>query len=151
MLEPCPATSRPQDRDDVDAQGETAREFVVVVAPESGQSSQAALLGPRHGLERCAVGLARAGLDLADDELAAVDGDDVDLAPHAAPVAVEDRQALAEQVAAREPFAVVAEGAGGEVHGDHPPGADPVRTPVSARLWTAYAIGEGVWTNPGLS
>src|SRR6476469_10961245 len=109
MLEVCPTGGRPQDRDDVDAQGETAREVGVTVAPEPGEPPQPALLAPRHRLEGCAVGLGRAGLDLAEDELTAVDRDDVDLAPHAQPVAVEDRQSLCEQVATRQAFAVVAE------------------------------------------
>src|SRR3954465_14653351 len=145
MLEAGRARGRPKDGDDVDAQGHPAGQVVVVVLPEPGEPAKAALLGPRHRLERRAEGLARAGLDLADDQLPAVDGDDVHLAPATAPVAVENGQALRQQVAARETFAVVAQGAGGELHAYQPRGTGPGRTPVIARLWTAYAIGRGLW------
>ena len=81
----------------------------MVVTPQPRELTQPALLAPRHRLEGGPVAVAAARLDLAHDEIADVAGHDVDLAPHAPPVAVEDRQALAAQVAAGEPLAVVTE------------------------------------------
>src|SRR5689334_22191745 len=118
----------------------------MLVTPQPGQATQPPLLAPRDRLERGTEGLGRARLHLAHHEVVAIAGDDVDLAAHAPPVAVEDGQAVGEQVAAGEAFAVVAEGTGGEVHADHPRGTRSGSTGLSVRLWTAYVVGEGVWT-----
>nr|WP_232805678.1 hypothetical protein [Glycomyces xiaoerkulensis] len=72
------------------------------------------------GLERTAVALRAAGLDLADDDGVAAPGDQVELAEAVPPVAGEQLHAVASQVRRRDPLADAAELARAhlpEVHG----------------------------------
>ena len=99
-------------------------------------------------LDRLPEGRAAPGLDLADDETAAVTRDDVDLAEVAPPVLVEDVEASVRQVAHCHPLAVAAEPACGVPR--HPRG-DGSRTvhrptvPVGMRDRTTLPTGCGRW------
>ena len=79
---------RAQDPDHVDAH--RRRPQVVIGQPGGGEPSQPRGLAPGHGLDRLAERGGAARLDLAHDEAVAVEGDQVDLAVLAPPVAVED-------------------------------------------------------------
>ena len=77
---------------------------VVGVQPGGSQPAQPDELGPGHRLDRHAEARAAPRLHLADDEAVAVEGDDVDLAGVAPPVAGEDRHpALAQEAGRRAP------------------------------------------------
>src|SRR5260370_11271987 len=83
--------------------------YVVRGNPARGQAPQACPLLPGDRFERSAVPGSRAGLDLADDERAALGGDDVEFTLAAAPVAAQDPQACRLQKVRGRLFALPAE------------------------------------------
>ena len=85
-----------EDADDVDAHGPAGAPGRREVG--GGQLAQLALLARVDRLDGEAEPGAAARLDLDDDDCVAVEGDDVDLADPAAPVAVDDRQPGGAQV-----------------------------------------------------
>src|SRR4051794_41917221 len=78
----------------------------MVLEPEISQPTQPVRLAPADGFRRDAEAHRRPGLDLADDDRAALARDDVDLTLLAAPVAREDLQPGVAQVGDGDVLAV---------------------------------------------
>jgi hypothetical protein len=96
-----------QHADDVEAQ--FRRVLVVGGQPPLGQGPEPALLDRPHRLHGVTEADRPAGLHLAEDERVPLTGDDVELAVPAAPVPVEDPQALVGEVGGGDALAVGAE------------------------------------------
>src|SRR6476469_2948219 len=112
VVDPRLAVRRPDDGDDVVADRDVGD--AVAEAPAVGQPPDATGFGVVHGFGRAAVVVARAGLDLADDQDAAVGGDDVEFAVGTSPVLGQDHVAVFLEEAGGEGFAA---GAGDQVGG----------------------------------
>jgi hypothetical protein len=117
VLDAAGTPLRPQHADDVDADSSDALDGLAdrptLREPCSGEPPEPRELAVVHRLDRLAEAGAAPGLDLADDQTAAVAGHDVDLAEVAPPVAVEDLEAPVGEVAHGHPLAVAAQPARG--------------------------------------
>ncbi|HEU5126481.1 MAG TPA: hypothetical protein VFU12_00710 [Glycomyces sp.] len=103
----------------------------VLAQPGAGEPCDAAELLAVDRVERPAVALRAARLDLAEDHDVGLAGDEVELAPAVAPVPLEDLHPVAPQVGGGEPLAetpqlVRADLA--DVHGASPAGRGRSRT-----------------------
>ena len=142
----------PQDADDVhpdagDA-GERCSGRPAVGEPGGREPSEPSELAVVDRLDGLAEGRAPPGLDLTDDQAAAVSGDDVDLAEVAAPVAVEDLEAPVGEVAHRHPLAVAAEPTRGvprHPRGDGPRCVHAPTVPAGMHPRTTPPAGCGPW------
>src|SRR5262245_57536163 len=99
MLDPCLAVALRQHAHDVEA--DFLRPYPRIGEPLRGKAAHATDLGRDDGFHRLPEAPAAPGLDLDEDERVAIAHDDVDLARLAAPVAIEHRHALADEIARR--------------------------------------------------
>ena len=133
----------------------------VLPHPVRGELAQGPQLGVRDRLQRMPEPQPAAALDLAEDQRDArrrpVRGDDVDLAPPAAPVAGQHRQPLTLQLAharssPRRPtscrdsvrtMSAPPHGKDADADADRPGSPKPVETRRFGRLWTAEGMTRG--------
>lgn len=103
----------------------------VLAQPGAGQQRDAAELLAVDRVERAAVALRAARLDLAEDDDVGVAGDEVEFAPAVAPVPLEDLHPVAPQVGGGEPLAQTPQFVRvdlADAHGDSPAGRGRSRT-----------------------
>jgi hypothetical protein len=111
VLDGGSATGGPGDGDDVEAGA--AFEQVVALHVGKGEAREAALLGFIDGIGRVAGVVCRARFDFDEDDGAAIDGNEVELADVIAVAAGEDDVAEAAEMAGGGVFAAATEGLGG--------------------------------------